>query len=275
MTIEQRSTRAPADTGALVRRLSAGDGPAVLVADFQALSAAPRLSQLMTDVATGQRIHQVDPRGALSGDRLYAAVPELADETVALFGADESGTSAADQRVFVVGHCSSTGLAVRVANSLAGTADVTAVLVEPTWPDTAHVAACFAEFQGKLGGGDRACPDLDVDPWSCVAGMDQLMTEDLAAMATRLGLKTAPPAFTELRVSYRTWLAFLLACRNDQPAVVPGDGVAVSVLSDEPGFVLPGTTAGRCRIAPLPPGLEPAAVTPELAGLVLDQIISR
>lgn len=261
-------------TKPLCSRLSSGDGAAILVADFQPLTTAPRLSRLVSEAAAGHSVYQVDPRGALSGDRLYATLPELADETAAVFRAGESG-AASDQRVFVVGHCSSAALSLEIAGRLAGERDVTAVLVQPTWPGTDHVTEIFAEFQGKLGVGSRPCPDLDGDPWSCVTGMEQLMKEGLAGVATRLGLKKAPLAFSELLVSYRTWVSFLLACRNDQPVRIPSDAVAISVLTDEPGFVLPGNVPGRCRITPPPPAERPDAVTPELAKHVLDQINSK
>jgi hypothetical protein len=265
--------RPSAGTGRICSQLSSGDGAAILVADFQPLNAAPRLSRLLSDAATGRRVYQVDPRGALSGDRLYASLPELADEAAAIFRSGES-PAAAGQRVFVVGHCSAAGLSLRIAGRLSGAREVTVILVQPTWPGTGHVTERFAEFQGKLGVGGHPCPDLDGDPWSCVAGMEQLMREGLAGLAERLGLGAAPLAFSELLVSYRTWLAFLLACRNDQPAKAPSDGVAISVLTGDPGFVLPGTGPGRCRITPPPPAERPDAVTPDLARLVLDQIVS-
>jgi hypothetical protein len=171
----------------------------------------------------------------------------------------------------VVSHCSAAGLSLRIASLLSSDRDVTAILVQPTWPGDEHVAERFEEFQRKLGA-SRPCPDLDGDPWSWIAQTERLMTEDLAALATRLGLDAAPLAFSELRVSYRTWLAFLLACRNDQPARAPSAAVAVSVLTDDPGFVVPGAAPGRCRITPPPPAERPDAVTPELAAAVLEQI---
>ena len=260
--------RAVVDTRPLCRRLSSGDGAAILVVDFQPLNAAPRLSELLSDAAAGQPVYQVDPRGALSGDRLYAALPELADETAAAFRAD----AATDRRVFVVGHCSAAALSLRIAGRLTGDREVTAILVQPTWPGTEHVTERFAEFEGKLGVASRPCPDLDGDPWSCVAGMEQLMSEGLAGLATRIGLSKPPLAFAELLVSYRTWLAFLLACRNDQPARPPADAVAISVLTEEPDFVVPATAPGRCRITPPPPADRPDAVTPELAKHVLYEV---
>jgi hypothetical protein len=215
----------------------------------------------------------VDPRGALSGDRLYATLPDLAEETAAIFRSGESA-AATEQRAFVVSHCSAAGLSLRIASLLSSDREVTAILVQPTWPGAEHIAERFADFQGKLGAGSRPCPDLDGDPWSCIAEIERLMTEDLTGLAARLGFSAVPLAFSELRVSYRTWLAFLLACRNDQPAIAPSAAVAVSVLTDESGFVLPGAAPGRCRITPPPPAEQPDAVTPELATAVLDQISS-
>ena len=260
-------------TKPLFSRLSSGDGADILVADFQPLTAAPRLGQLVSDAAAGHSVYQVDPRGALAGDRLYATLPELAEETAAFFRSGKS-SAATDRQVFVVGHCSSAALSLQIAGRLAGEREVTAILVQPTWPGTDHVTEIFAEFQGKLGVGGLPCPDLDGDPWSCVAGMEQVMNEGLAGVATRLGLSKAPLAFSELLASYRTWVSFLLACRNDQPVKVPADSVAISVLTDEPGFVLPESVPGRCRITPPPPADRPDAVTPELAKHVLDQVNS-
>lgn len=263
--------RPVAGTPPICSRLSSGDGAAILVADFQAHNNTPRLSRLLSADAAGRRVYQVDPREALSGDRLYGSLPELADEAVAGFRSAEPA-AAADQRVFIVSHCSAAGLSLQIANRLAGDREVSAILVQPTWPGTEHVTERFAEFYGKLRMGSRPCPDLDGDPWSCVAGMQQIMRDGLAELANRLGLGEAPLAFSEMLVSYRTWLAFLLACRNDQPAKPPADAVSVSVLTDEPDFLLPGTAPGRCRVTPPPAADRPDAVTPELAKQVLDQL---
>lgn len=264
--------RSSTDTGPSCRQLTTGDGAAILVADFQAFNGTPRLSRLLSDVAVGQRIYQVDPLGVLSGDRLYASLPELADESAAMFRAFESEVT--DQRVFVVGHCSATGLGMHIASRLAGAREVTAILVQPSWPGPLHITERFADFQAKLGAGGRPCPDLDGDPWSWVTGIEQLMREELEKLAARHGLPATTPSLSELLGSYRSWLSFLLACHHDQPAKAPSDEVTVLVLTAEPDFVLPGTGPVRCQITPLPT-LEPTdAVTPELAKLVLDQIMS-
>jgi hypothetical protein len=258
-------------SGEIFHLLRPGEGAAVLVADFQALKAAPRLSRLISDIPTGHRIYQVDPRGALGGDRLYASLPDLADEAVAAF---RSAESSAGRRVFIVSHCSAASLSLQIADRLSDAHDVTAILAQPSWPGTDHITERFADFQAKLGATERPCPGLEGDPWSGVAEMERLMRDGLAELAQRHGLDAAPLAFAELLVSYRTWLAFLLSCRNDQPARPPADGVRVSVLTDEVGFMLPGTDPGRCRITPPPPAEQPDDVTPALARLVLEHVVS-
>jgi len=263
-----------ADAGPLCRQLTAGDGPAVLVADFQTLNGTRRLSELLADSAGGRRIYQVDPLGALGGQRSYASVQDMAEESAAGFAAAES-SDPADQQVFVVGHCSTTGLATRIANLLAGTRKVAAVLVGPTWPGNDHVTERFAEFQRKLGAGTGPCPDLDGDPADVVAGVEKIYRAGLEDMAAGLNLDPDNPSFTSVLATYRGWVAFLLACRNDQPVQVPAEAIPVSVLTAEPDFVLPGTSPGRCRVAALPPLERPDSVTPEVARLVLDQIAMR
>lgn len=252
-------------------QLSSGDGASILVTDFQALTGERRLSELLSEAVTGDRVYQVDPRGAVSGDRLYASLPELADEAADIFRSSEPSDST-NKRVFVVSHCSAAGVSLRLASQLAVSRDVTTILIEPTWQSTEDVIGRFAEFQGKLGASGPACPDLDGDPWSCVADMEQLMRDGLTGLATQLGLDTPPPAFSELLATYRTWLSYLLACRNDLPAMPPSEDVEVTVLSHESGFTLPKSAPERCRVIPPPPAARPDAVTPELVDLVLDQI---
>jgi hypothetical protein len=254
-------------------QLSAGGGAAIVVVDFQALDDGPRLSQLLSEAAVGQRIYQVDPLAALSGDRLYAALPEMADESVAIFRSCES-SKLTEQPVFVVSQCSAAGLSLQIADRLIGAGKVSAILVQPTWPDAEDITVQFADFQRKLGLGSRPCPDLGGDPWSWSAEMERSMREGLNGLATRLGLAAPPLAFAELLEAYRAWLAFLLACRNDLPPKAPCAALTVSVLTDEPDFVLPGTSPGECRITPLPPAERPNAMTRNLAKLVLEQVVN-
>jgi hypothetical protein len=62
----------------ILRRLNPGDANPILVADFQAMSMAPRLSETLSERIHGQAVFQIDPIGVLSEERLYVPLPELA-----------------------------------------------------------------------------------------------------------------------------------------------------------------------------------------------------
>lgn len=253
------------DVGELILlRLSAGDGSPVLVADFQAMSMAPRLSEMLSEFVQGQPVFQIDPVRVLSGTRLYVPLPELAAAC-----ADEFVRSGADDgRVFVVGHCSAAPLALRVAGLLASGRSVTAVLLNPSWPDDDHVAAKFAEFLARFGTAARPCPDLDADPGLVVSAMEQVFGDEMAAVAASRGLAGSAGAFSDLLVWYRAWLAFLLAGRNDASVGRAAGRVAVTVLSDSPSEVaVPGLSKDAYLVRGL--AAQPVGtVTRELAEVV-------
>src|SRR3984885_9296671 len=73
------------DGDRLAEGIVAGRAKPVLVADFQAFSSAPRLSHLVGDQAEGRPVYQVDPLGALSQDRRYISLADLAAEAVGSF----------------------------------------------------------------------------------------------------------------------------------------------------------------------------------------------
>src|ERR1700728_231596 len=116
----------------LVQRIAGGTAKTVSGADFQAFSSAPRLSHLVGDQAEGRPVYQVDPLGALSQDRRYISLADLAAEAVGSFGRSQP----ADGPAFVIGYCSAAALSMHIAALLAGTRGGTAVLLRPTWPTT-------------------------------------------------------------------------------------------------------------------------------------------
>ena len=262
--------RYPAGAGHICRQLTAGDGAPVLVADFQPFNGEPRLSQLLADRIAGQPVYQVDPLEPLCEDRLYAPLHELADESAAEF----LDYGVASQRIFIISHCSAAAISLRLASDLANSYDVTAILVRPTWPSAELVAGQFAELQADLSASRRPCPDLDGDPGSCVAEMAQVLRDGLKALATRLSLDEGARAFSEMLAIYRARLSFLLACRNDQPVTLPA-AVTLSVLTDAPGFELPGAGSQGYQVSSLPRLERPDAVTPELADFLADQLTGR
>jgi hypothetical protein len=266
----------------ILAQLAAGEAEPVLVADFQPFSAAERLSELISTRIAGRPIYQADPLEALSRDRRYVPLPELAAAYAEAFLAAVPG----DGPAFLVGQCSAAALSLRIAKLLVATRDVTVILVKPTWPDAEHVGALFDEFQRNLGAEYRPCPWLDGDPSQSVARLEQILREEITQMATDRGLDPAEEAFTELLLLYRSWLAFLLSCRNDLPDAqaeqaladaLAADRLTVKVLADTDVVVsVPGLSPDALQISWLPPHTSPdGSATPELAELVLAQIAAH
>ena len=255
---------APGFDEPILRRLSPGAADPILVADFQSMSMAPRLSEMLAETIPGRPVFQIDPVDALSGSRLYAALPELAAAC-----ADEFRRSgAAAGQLLVVGHCSASALSLRVADLLAAELPVTAVLVQPALVDDELVTEKFAEYLGKFGPAGRPCPDLDGDPEQVVSAMEQLFRDEITALAASRNLGSSMGAFADLLVWYRGWLAFLLACRNDRALEQAVGRAAVTVLSDAPSEIaIPGLDRAGYQVCELPP--QPGGpVSPELAKLV-------
>lgn len=254
----------------ILRRLSSGDADPILVADFQAMSMAPRLSEMLREQLAGRAVFQLDPIGVLSGPRRYLPMPELAAAGAAEFRA--AGADRGD--VLVIGHCSAAPLALRVAAELASTRTVTAVLVNPSWPDDEHVAAKFAEFLAKFGPGPYPAPELSGDPDEVVASLERVFQDKIAALAASRGISSTAGAFTDLILWYRAWLAFVLAGRNDQP-LEPGRWPAVTVLSDAaPRVAVPGLDRDAYsvrEISPQPVG----AATAELSQIVAAHLVPQ
>jgi hypothetical protein len=260
------------DSGEVLRPLIAGVAQPVLVADFQAFSSAPRLSHMIGARAEGRPVYQVDPLDALSRDRLYAPLAELAAETVAAFLRSQP----ADGPAVVVGYCSAAALAVHIAALLARSREAAAVLLRPSWPGTEVIEEQFATLAANVGAPRLSCPGLDGDPDRCVRRMAELLRAEMAALVTSKGLDGSDEIFGELLLTYRSWLAFLLACRNDSPAGWAGGSPAVTVLTEAPDTVtVPGLSPGDFEVCPLPVLDEDDPVTAEVADLLVARIADR
>lgn len=255
----------------ILQQLTSGDARPVLVADFQAFSSAPRLSHLISARAPGQPVYQVDPLGALSGDRPYMSLADMAAEAARAFDRADP----ADGPAFVVGYCSAAALALHVATLLARSRPAIAVLLRPSWPDTEMITTQFATLIANLGGSGRPSPELDGDPGECVTSMEQALRADLAALAASQGLDGAEGTFAELLMTYRSWLAFLLACRNDPRSAWSGGGTAVTVLTELPDAFVPRLSPGAVRHERLPELDDKNPVTPEVVDLVVAQVTGR
>lgn len=260
------------DGDLIARRLAAGPARPILVADFQAFSSAPRLSRLVSDRAGGWPVYQVDPLEALSGDRPYISLADLAADATASFERSQP----ADGPAFVIGYCSAAALAMHIATLLAPAREATAVLLRPSWPGNETIERTFATLAGNLGARQLPCPDLDGAPEGCVRALEEALRRQLEVLATRQGLDASADTFGELLLTYRSWLAFLLACRNDSPAGWAGGPAAVTVLTETPDSVtFPGLAPGQFEVCPLPAADDDNPVTPEVADLLVAQITGR
>jgi len=255
----------------ILRQITAGEARPVLVADFQAFSSAPRLSHLISTRAQGQPVYQVDPLNALSGDRAYVSLADMAAEAAEEF--DRSGP--ADGPVSVIGYCSAAALALHVATLLARSQPTVAVLLRPSWPDTEMITTQFATLAANLRTSGRSSPVLDGDPDACVTSMEQMLRADIAALAASQGLEGAEDTFTELLMTYRSWLSFLLACRNDPRSAWADGGAAVTVLTELPEASVPRLSPSAVKQERLPAPGDKNPVTPEVVDLVVAQVTSR
>lgn len=258
------------DSGDMIlTRLAAGGTGPILVADFQAFSSAPRLSQLISGSAQGRPAYQVDPLTALSQDRPYISMADLAAETAGAFARSQP----AEGPAFVIGYCSAAALSLHVAMLLSRSREATAILLRPSWPTADSVMSTFATLAGNLGAPQVPCPDLDGDPVQCVRSMEELLAEQLAVLTRSQGLDPSADTFGELLLTYRSWLAFLLACRNDSLAGLADTDVAVTALAEAPdAVVIPGLPAGRLKVCPLPVLDDENPVTPEVVDILMAQL---
>jgi hypothetical protein len=253
-------------------KLTDGDNEPILVAEFQAWTTAPRLSELLSSEAEGHPVYRIDPIATLSGDQGYIPLQDLA----AAYVADFVDSAPPGKRVYIAGHCSAAALTLHMAGLLGHTREVTAILVGPTWPDETDVQYRLTKALATLGAAGRSYPELDVDPAAAVAQMELLLKDEIVALAAARGVNGAAEAFTELLTWHRAWFSFLLACHNDPSANWATSSVEVMVMSGSTqDCAIPGlrTESYRVCLAPVPGQDDP--ITRELASSVLAQIKGR
>lgn len=195
-----------------VKRLTQGDAEPVIVIDFLRVSAAPRLSTMFAGEVCGHPVFAADPVADLARCAAIVPLAELAAGYADAFRA----TAPAAEAVVVVGYCAAAALALQVADRLAGSGRVRAILAQPTWPDAAMVSVNVAGFRADLGVTDGSPCDLDGDPGVILHRLEGVLRADMRAMARASGLDgsaTVAKALADLLDRYRAWLGFLLASR--------------------------------------------------------------
>ena len=196
-----------ADRPALsVEQLAGGDRAPVLVVDFVQFTSTQPLPDELARHGRGHPVLRIDPVTDLAREPAYRPLDALAD------GYAEAcrRQGLAGGRIAVVGHCSAAPLALALADRLAGAAEVSPVLVRPTWPDAAMVAADFRSFRDELGAAAGPVPAA-ADPDLALRQMTVVLHDDLRAMARTQGLDPGSAVIADMLARYRAWLGFLLA----------------------------------------------------------------
>ena len=272
MTQTQAQTQAQT-ASPVVDHLTTGTAEAVLVVEFRAWTTAPRLSRLLADRLPGHPVLQLDPVGALSRDRSYRPLPELAASCVE----ELEASGLPEGRVFVAGHCSAAALSLHVAELLGRTREVTVLLLGPSWPDQENVQHRFAEALTSLRAPARECPPLGGDPAAVVGELGRALQDELDMLAAAKGIDSAAGAFSELLGWHRGWLSFLLSCHRDPTerwATSPSTEVLVLARSQQGDHVV-GMPREEYAVHVAPVLHEQDPITAELAEHVVDQVRSR
>jgi hypothetical protein len=220
-------------------QLADGGGDPVLVVDFVQFSTTQQLSDDLGRHGGGHPVYRIDPVTDLAREPGYRPLDALADGYAEVCLA----RGLAGGRLAVVGHCSAAPLSLCLADRLAGRAEVSSVLVQPTWPDEEMIGTDFGSFRAELGAAAGPVPDL-VDPDLALAQMTVVLRDDLRAMALRYGLDPASAALGDMLARYRAWLGFLLA-GSAAPHRPWGSGQVVPLPAPDGAGRIDGMLAGR------------------------------
>jgi amino acid adenylation domain-containing protein len=203
-----------------VEQLTGHSGsPAIVVTDFQPLSAQRSLAAELSAAAGDLAILRIDAVRDLAGSYSYRGLDELAETYAGLLAGAEVGC--------VVGYCSASGLAERIAARLGG---LPVVLVKPTRPTFEQAVDDFGGFAAKLGSSaDGLSFDHARGGAETHAAMNRALAAALAdwALAEDIDADEVELLETELLARFDGWLGFLLAAaQHPDPLprrqVVPG-----------------------------------------------------
>ncbi|MFE3186553.1 hypothetical protein ACFXKR_37710 [Streptomyces violascens] len=222
--------RTPSDGHLRVKPVAAGSRQDVVVFEFGEVGTSRRLSESLAKSGDGSAIHAIDPIADIARSPGYVVLPELAERYARMLAGLRQ-----DGPLVVVGHCSASVLALRVAALLR--ADRT-VLVQPTKPDLPLIRSEYARIRQGLAV-DEPDTTLNLDeadtPSDLYDRLDQALVPDEAAWAAGRGVSATSPALTFIVNRHRAWLSALLSSHEAVAATRCPDDAVVIETAERPG----------------------------------------
>ncbi|MBV9451853.1 MAG: hypothetical protein JO345_38795 [Streptosporangiaceae bacterium] len=191
------------------RHLTGNSGNMAAVIDFLQFSAAPRLGEMLCGHGSDVQIYDFDPLADLEKSSNYVDLNILALAYATAF----REKLAPGQRASLVGYCSTAALTMLVAGALASDYDISAVLVQPSWPDNRMIASELTKYRTVFGA--EIDPDIDIesDPLAVLGFIDQVYTAALEKSSDHNSAEHAE-YMSDFVARHRSWLWFLVATRN-------------------------------------------------------------
>jgi hypothetical protein len=263
MVQPDRSPLQPDRSPLLPERLASGSAASVLVVDFQPFTTSRRLGELIAELEPGVAVYQIEPARDLVG-RSYRSLAEMAGEYAASFTAADSAPVTT-----VLGYCSGAALAVRIAERLAGSRELSTVLLRPTWPGPELIGGILAKIRSELGTAPGPGPDLTGEPQPTLDHVLDILHAELRALAQTHGLDPSSRPLTELLQRYQGWFSYLLAAQDGLREQRGAAELDLQVVLDEaePAEV-PGFEPGSYRCRRLRLDSDDARATEQLAQAV-------
>ncbi|MER6738267.1 hypothetical protein [Streptomyces puniciscabiei] len=249
-----------------VKPVAAGSRQSVFVFEFGEVGTTRRLSESLAKGGDDSAIYAIDPVADIARLPGYVVLPELAERYAGMVaGLHQDGP------LVVVGYCSASVLALRVAELLRADQTVRTVLVQPTKPDLPLIRGEYARIRQSLAVAEAdAAVSLDEAdaPPDLYHRLDQALARDEAAWAVGRGVSGTSPALAFMASRHRAWLSVLLSSHEAVASTRCPDDALVVESAEQPGD-WPDRSGGPRRVFPPDAEADPLD-NAELTELVLN-----
>ncbi|MFE6311712.1 hypothetical protein [Streptomyces rochei] len=184
-----------------------GAGGTVLVIDFSTMSAERDAADVVKEAFPGRPVWRIDPVVALTAEASPLDLDQMASRVER--GLAEAGL----EPELVVGYCSGTPLAMRVADRLDQGQGVPLVLLAPGFPAWEHVESDLANILRTMGVPSATPPRLPREAVSARAWVTTTVDDAIGIAIGALGLAEDEAAVLtgELAPRYKSWLGYLIS----------------------------------------------------------------